>query len=628
MRKPLQRAPQNKPFHLLIFGRRLGLLLGLVLSSLGGFAQTFEPIQRHQLPNGLEVGYVQDSSRRLVHLGLTLRGGAALNPKGKAGWANFFERHFWGRPDSSGTTIGDPLAGDGMLSTAGTYLEHFTFTLSLAPDRLGSGMAALAYALRSALAREQQRDRILAEVVNQIEAAEDLPFYYLLEGLHERLWIDAAPRNTTGAYAPLRSLDAAALQAWMGAYLHPGNCLLSATGPGPAEEFFQTADSLLGDWYPQGAGAGLPKLPASRITRNEYFIVENEFAERPLLALAWPLPGGENEADLTRMAQTFAAVARLRAGPFHQALTATGRADALWWEYLPTRNPGYLILRVAPNPDSVPQCLQAIQDQLHAMAQPDWKSGRLLESASHMQALERALAWDRSTVRLDQIGGRWLRMEGEWALDSVRLPAKLPALKAFISRYLDGRPHVAGLLADSYLSQALATSFRPVGPSVAIAPPIRPISPDSPAVALPPALVVDDSAEAAAAELLREIAYMHNIRIYFIGNTMTLDSSTTSQLSDVVFLLRKYPTLKLYINGYADGVGDGYTNYKLSIQRARAVQAAIVAQYKIPENRLILQPFGEAFAEYPDDTPEHRRKNRRVTFEQAPDDAEPRYFID
>lgn len=623
MCRQLQRARQNKPLHLFPIGQRLVLLFLYACLALHVQAQ---PVQRHQLANGLELGYVQDTTRRLCHLGLTLRGGASLNPPGKAGWANFFEHHFWGSADSSGYPIGSAFAGDGLVATAGTYLEHHTFTLSMAPERLRPGLAVLAAALGDVLARPPQRLRILTELANGLQAAEEAPFYFLLEGVRERMWADAAPRNALGSYAPLLNFDQSALQAWMSAYLHPGNCLLTATGPGPAEPFFQAADSLLATWRPESAGAGIPKLPASSLKQSDYFVVENEFAQRPLLALAWPLPGGRTDVERTRLAQAFVAIARLQAGPFHQAITAPGRADAIWWEYLPTLNPGYLILRIAPHPDSVPQCLQAVQDQLHAMTQPDWKGARLLETAARMQTLERGLAWDRSSTRLDLIGSRWARMEQDWAGDSLPEAVSVPALRQFVADFLAGKPHIAGLLADSRLSQALAGQFRPVGPTIAAAPaPKEPIDPHADP-ALPDSAEL--AAELAAAVQQREFAYLHNIRIYFIGNTLTLDSSTTSQLSDVAFVLRKYPDLKLYLNGYADGVGDGYVNYKLSIQRARAVQTELIRRYQIPEERLILQPFGEAFAEYPDDTPEHRRKNRRVTFEEAPADAQPRYFID
>lgn len=627
MRKPLQRAPRNKAFCLGTWGRRHLSLIALVLTALSGYAQ----FQFHRLPNGMEACYRQDTSRRLLHLGLTVRGGAALNPSGKAGIANYFEHHFWGLDDSTGATRGGALAGDGMVTTSATYLEHQTFTLSLAPDSLASGLSAVSYALRTALTRPAQRERILAEVATQLQAAEEAPFYFLDEGLAEHLWAEPAPRNPAGAYAPLLSLDSAALQDRFAHYLHPGNCLLIGTGPASPDGFFRTADSLLATWQPNSSGAGLPRLPAAQLTRNDYFILENEFAERPLLALAWPLPGITDDPRLHDLAEYFTAMARLRSGPFHAALTATGRADALWWEYVTTQNPGCIVLRLAPHPDSVAACLQAIQDQLHAMAQPEWKAGSLPQTVDRMQMLERAIAADRSTTFLNQFGRLWIR-QGSLSDDNASpLPITIPptdTLKRFIATYLDGRPHVAGLLANSSTSRALASSFRPVGPSVAAVLPTAVLPPDSMVGTAPIAVALEDSAALAAAALQRDLAYLHDIRIYFYGNTMDLDSGTITLLSDVAYVLRKYPSLKLYVNGYADGVGDGYVNYKLSIQRARAVQAHLVSKYRVPEGRLILQPFGEAFAEYPDDSPEHRRKNRRVTFDQAPDNAEPRYFID
>jgi outer membrane protein OmpA-like peptidoglycan-associated protein/predicted Zn-dependent peptidase len=629
MRKPLQRAPRNKAFRDGKEGRQHTLLFFcFAFATLLGHAQT---ITRHRLANGMEVCYVQDTTRRLLHLGLTLRGGATFNSNNQAGKANFFERHFWGTEDSSGRTHGGPFAEDGRITTSATYLEHHTFTLSIAPDSLAPGLATLSSALRTAGTRQPQRERILAELAAQLQAAEGTPFYYLDEGLLERFWPDAARHNAIGTYSPLLDIGEKDMLDLAAHYLYPSNCLLSGTGPDSSEVFFQAADSLLADWQPRSSGAGLARLKPGGNMRDDYFIIENEYAHRPLLLLAWPVPGGlEDDNRTARLAAQFTALARLRGGPFHQALTATGRADALWWEYVPTLNPGCLVLRVAPHPDSVRQCLQAIQDQLYRMSRPEWKSGGLLETANRMLTLEEAIAWDRSAARLDHLGESWLQAGNS---DSAATAPGLKALKAFVAEYLAGQPHVAGLLADSRLATTLRPDFHTVDPAVVVAPPVKPLPTDNPPVIAPPVVssmsdTTDYAAEMAAAELLKDMSYLHDIRIYFYGNTMDLDSSTTSQLSDVAFVLRKYPQLKLYVNGYADGVGDGYFNYKLSIQRARTVRDRLVAQYKLPEDRLILQPFGEAFAEYPDDTPDHRRKNRRVTFEKAPADAQPRYFID
>ena len=592
----------------------------MVLGCVGVVRGAAQGVEVYQLENGLQLAYVQDSTRRLLHVGLTIRGGASVNPEGKAGLTHFFEHHFFGEVDTLGG--GKGFQGLGMLNTGATYNEHQTFTVSMAPAQMEVGMRLLEGALVSALEREPRREKILEEIAGELQAGEENPSVYLMEGIRTRLWEEAywAAKDVGGQYGELMRVSGEVLRAVLKAYVHPRNCLLSATGPGDAVGFFQCADSLLGGWQPEASGTYIPHLPFAELGESEYFVLENEYATRPLLVMAWPVPGIRGSTDTARLAQAFAELGRLKNGVFHKALTGTGLAEALWWEYEPGLNPGYMVLRVVPAADKISACLAAVEGALKEMSASDKSMARadLVQTAERLAALEAGLAWDRSASRLDWLGRRWAALDPGWALMGVPGMPDGKALRAFALRYVVGRPHVAGLLVNSELAMVAEGVFKPGAG--------RPVAGVEPVVKVDsvPVVVADTVPELDVYDMaMMELA---PIRIYFMENSVLPDSVSMVVLKRVAVVLRQVPDLKVYVNGYADGLGDGVVNYQLSIQRAQSVQGILSGQGGVDEKRLILRPFGEAFPEYPDDTPVNRSKNRRVTFERAPADAEPRYF--
>ena len=115
--------------------------------------------------------------------------------------------------------------------------------------------------------------------------------------------------------------------------------------------------------------------------------------------------------------------------------------------------------------------------------------------------------------------------------------------------------------------------------------------------------------------------WVGQIRIYFEPSSFFPDSASRNQLQEFAQLCRTHQELSFYVNGYADGRGNGVYNYQLSIQRAQSVIDLLASRYAVARSQLALRAWGEAFPEFPDDTPANRAKNRRVTFdfkEEAP----------
>lgn len=100
--------------------------------------------------------------------------------------------------------------------------------------------------------------------------------------------------------------------------------------------------------------------------------------------------------------------------------------------------------------------------------------------------------------------------------------------------------------------------------------------------------------------------------IYFDTAKSELKPESAPAIAEIATLLNQNPSLKVFIVGHTDMVGDPVTNTKLSYARAQSVISALVSQHRIASNRLI--PFGAGpYAPVASNRDEDgRAKNRRV----------------
>lgn len=101
--------------------------------------------------------------------------------------------------------------------------------------------------------------------------------------------------------------------------------------------------------------------------------------------------------------------------------------------------------------------------------------------------------------------------------------------------------------------------------------------------------------------------------IFFDFDKATLTTSSYAELNRILDMMRDNRIRKIEISGHTDSVGDPDYNLNLSQRRARAVYN-FFKNHDIIESRLVSQGFGEEQPVVPNNTPENRRKNRRVEF--------------
>ncbi len=118
-----------------------------------------------------------------------------------------------------------------------------------------------------------------------------------------------------------------------------------------------------------------------------------------------------------------------------------------------------------------------------------------------------------------------------------------------------------------------------------------------------------------AASMASSIADTGSVAIYGINfdtASSVIKPESEPAIDEIAKLLTDNPTLKVYIVGHTDMVGDAASNVKLSQARAQSVITALVSKHGIAAARLIAFGNGPYAPVASNKTDDGRAKNRRV----------------
>jgi len=102
-----------------------------------------------------------------------------------------------------------------------------------------------------------------------------------------------------------------------------------------------------------------------------------------------------------------------------------------------------------------------------------------------------------------------------------------------------------------------------------------------------------------------------DVRFKTGGTTLTPESST--QLKNLVKIVKAFPNARFKIGGYTDNTGDPAKNRELSQKRAEAVSAEIVKLGASSSQLTKAEGYGDQYPVGDNSTPEGRAMNRRVS---------------
>ena len=114
--------------------------------------------------------------------------------------------------------------------------------------------------------------------------------------------------------------------------------------------------------------------------------------------------------------------------------------------------------------------------------------------------------------------------------------------------------------------------------------------------------------------------------LHFDSAKAAIQPDSKSLLDDIATALKNFPDWHLRIVGHTDSTGDPERNVHLSLDRARAIEAALVER-GVDAQRLVTAGLGESRPIVSNATPDGRALNRRVELDRVTDLAEAKKML-
>jgi zinc protease len=210
----------------------------------------FPPYQIQTLPNGLQIVAVPHHEQPAVSMRLLIRTGSASDPQNKLGLvhelASLLDQ---GTDTRSATELNDAIDFIGGAMGAGAATDVIFLNMIVMKDSLEPGLRMLSdMARRPAFSQveiERQRQQTLSGLRVSLEDPD-----YIADAVFDRLVYGFHPYGMphTGTPETISGITRDDLVAFHRKYFAPNNAILAVVGDVTAEEAFEMAKKVFGDW--------------------------------------------------------------------------------------------------------------------------------------------------------------------------------------------------------------------------------------------------------------------------------------------------------------------------------------------------------------------------------------------
>lgn len=243
----------------------LAMLLSLALAQSLAVPSAFSGAiaRKTTLANGLTLIVAERPQLPTIHLQVSIRAGAALDPPDRRGVANLTaETLLQGTRTQEAQTISRRIEAVGGSLNAGADMDFTTVSLAVLKKDLGLGLEILADVLLNPLFAEQELSRKVAEMKARLQRMEEDPRQVVQMAFADKLFgSHPYARPVEGTLAGLAAVQRSQVQSFYQEYYRPNNAAVTLVGQISLEEAQSRVAQALETWKPAPIRRPTPPAP-------------------------------------------------------------------------------------------------------------------------------------------------------------------------------------------------------------------------------------------------------------------------------------------------------------------------------------------------------------------------------
>jgi len=408
-------------------------------------------LTRKELPNGLQVLFIENHAVPLVTIKIISRNGAFVESDEFDGLSHLYEHMFFkankflpSQEEWIKYTRTHGMDWNGATSTA--YVNYY-FTVH--KKNLLPGLTIMNNSIRFPLFDRKELKKEIKVVLSEYDISDSEPTdIFHREILRKAYGKYFSYKNVLGSRKIVQTATREKLLKIKNRFYVPENCLLIIAGdivPGVA---FEKVKKIFSDWKKgtESFKKPLPQLP--RIKKNKYLIF-NRDVKLSTIKILFNGPGVSTNRDMTYAADLLSSAMGHLNSKFHKSLVETGIAQSAAFWYYTQKVYGEIYFYMKVKPENIKKAMKALKRQIRKMRDlKNYLSKDLISGTLTMLEIEELYSRESAMRFSDKAGFWWSVSDIDYYLDYLSniKRVKYKDMQKFFDVYVKGKPFIGGIL--------------------------------------------------------------------------------------------------------------------------------------------------------------------------------------
>lgn len=423
-----------------------------------------------RLSNGLEVVVIENSKVPLATIEIAVKNGAYTEGPEYSGLSHLFEHMFFkaNKDYPNQEKFLKRTQELGMIWNGTTNVERVNYFFTFNKDSLDAGLKFMNSAIRFPIYKTEDMQKERPVVDGEFQRAESDPGFQIWYESQKKLWGDLVTRkNPIGDHDVINTATPEKMMIIKEKYYYPNNSILVVCGDVNHKDVFKMANDIFGSWtassFDPHEKYPIPDFKPLKAT--EYFVKEASIAQTPYMMYWWHGPDYRNDSAGTVAADVFSTLLGMNSSKWQQALVDKGLATYAGVSYQTLSRVGPINIFVVPNPNKLKECNAEILRQVGMWQQDDYFTDEQLSDAKAIMRRNTIRANEKPSEIPHHVTYNWCSTSLDYL---TNYPQNCNAvtrqdIKNYISKYITGKPYIAGMIINAEMNKAAQTStfFKP-----------------------------------------------------------------------------------------------------------------------------------------------------------------------